>query len=302
MRKWLVNNTSVYFVSSPGLLEHDFLKKTAREKRWSARVSRLECTRSPRPVDRGRPQCPVSYPDNNSASHLLYGHISQFIEFIFRSLDQKNLINAQCRSMCNGGCAHYVMVSKFQWKPFWLATHSPWANLKKASGSWLLFQIERAKVWSPGWVENDKRKGFGGVVENCGVQTLSKNRFFWSVRQGRRSSLRLTPFVSISLWFTADSFVISAADVGTWPRWPSLLVKHWSVRVVARKCSGRSWVAEGHFGVLKCACGSHEEFLVLLIKGGQPFFVFWLFSLKPSFVFWLFAQMGIVFQCCLAVP
>ena len=52
MRKWLVNNTSVYFFSSPGLLEHDFVKKTAREKRWSARVSRLKCTRSPRPVDR----------------------------------------------------------------------------------------------------------------------------------------------------------------------------------------------------------------------------------------------------------
>ena len=60
---------SVYFFSSPGLLEHDFMKKTAREKIWSARVSRLECrsTRSLRPADRGRPQCPVSY----SASHLL---------------------------------------------------------------------------------------------------------------------------------------------------------------------------------------------------------------------------------------
>ena len=40
-----------------------------------------------------------------------------------------------------------------------------------------------------------------------------------------------------------------AADVGTWPWWPSLLVKHWSVRVVARKCSGRSRVAEGHFNL-----------------------------------------------------
>ena len=30
----------------------------------------MKCTRSPRPVDRGRPQCPVSYPDNNSASRL----------------------------------------------------------------------------------------------------------------------------------------------------------------------------------------------------------------------------------------
>ena len=27
------------------------------------------------------------------------------------------------QSSCpNGACAHYVMVSKFQWKPFWLAT------------------------------------------------------------------------------------------------------------------------------------------------------------------------------------
>ena len=25
-------------------------------------------------------------------------------------------------SLSNGACAHYVMVSKFQWKPFWLAT------------------------------------------------------------------------------------------------------------------------------------------------------------------------------------
>ena len=65
------------FFSSPGLLEHDFMKKTAREKRWSARVSRLECTRSPWPVKRGRPQCPVSYPDNHSASHLLKNSLRQ---------------------------------------------------------------------------------------------------------------------------------------------------------------------------------------------------------------------------------
>ena len=32
MRKWLFNNTSVHFFCSPGLLEHDFMKKTAREK------------------------------------------------------------------------------------------------------------------------------------------------------------------------------------------------------------------------------------------------------------------------------
>ena len=70
MRKWLVNNTSVYFFSSPGLLEHDFMKKTAREKRWSARVFRLECTRSQRPVDRGRPQCPVSSPSRTQTTIL----------------------------------------------------------------------------------------------------------------------------------------------------------------------------------------------------------------------------------------
>ena len=26
------------------------------------------------------------------------------------------------REFLDGACAHYVMVSKFQWKPFWLAT------------------------------------------------------------------------------------------------------------------------------------------------------------------------------------
>ena len=46
---------SVYFFSSPGLLEHDFMKKTAGEKRRSAPVSRLECTRSPQPVGRNAP-------------------------------------------------------------------------------------------------------------------------------------------------------------------------------------------------------------------------------------------------------
>ena len=123
---------------------------------------------------------------------------------------------------------------------------SPWTNLKKSSGSWLLFQIERAKVWSPRWVENDKRKRFGGVVENCEVQTLSKTGFSYQFvmavgeacgwHRGCRSHCDLP---RTSLWF--------AADVGARPRWPSLLVKHWSVRVVARKYSGRSRVAEGHF-------------------------------------------------------
>ena len=28
----------------------------------------------------------------------------------------------------NGACAHYVMVSKFQWKPFWLATQRDLQN------------------------------------------------------------------------------------------------------------------------------------------------------------------------------
>ena len=39
----------------------------------------MKCTRSPRPVDRGRPQCPVSYPDNNSASRLLADLKAMFI-------------------------------------------------------------------------------------------------------------------------------------------------------------------------------------------------------------------------------
>ena len=139
-------------------------------------------------------------------------------------------------------CVPHVMSTIAVIGPIW----------KKASASWLLFQIKRAKVWSSRWVENDKRKGFGGVVENCGLQ----NRFFLSVCQGRRRGMRWTLWVSISLWF--------AADVGARPRWPSLLVTHWSVRVVARKYSGRPRVAEGHFGEFKCAYGSRDEFLALL--------------------------------------
>ena len=77
---------------------------------------------------------------------------------------------------------------------------SPWAYLKKASGSWLLFQIEQAKVWSPRWVENDKRKRFGGVVENFEVKTLCKNRFFLSVRQGRRRGMWLHDTVGVDLF------------------------------------------------------------------------------------------------------
>ena len=34
----------------------------------------------------------------------------------------------QCLKGFDGACAHYVMVSKFQWKPFWLATQRDWQN------------------------------------------------------------------------------------------------------------------------------------------------------------------------------
>ena len=77
------------------------------------------------------------------------------------------------------------------------------------------FKSSGPRFWSPRWVENDKRKRFGGVVENCEVQTLSKNRFFLSVRHGRRRGMRLTPWVSISLRFTADVFVICRRCRGT---------------------------------------------------------------------------------------
>ena len=60
------------------------------ERKDKVHESRLECTRSPRPVDRGRPQCPVSYPDNNSASHLLnlYGlRTDELFELLHLILD-----------------------------------------------------------------------------------------------------------------------------------------------------------------------------------------------------------------------
>ena len=43
----------------------------------------------------------------------------------------------------------------------------PWAYLKKASGSWLLFQIERA--WSPRWVENDTSWRRSGELRSSNV-------------------------------------------------------------------------------------------------------------------------------------
>ena len=68
----------------------------------------------------------------------------------------------------------------------------PWAYLKKASGSWLLFQIERA--WSPRWVENDT------FWRGSGELRLWKNRFFLSVRQGRRRGMRLHDTVGVDLF------------------------------------------------------------------------------------------------------
>ena len=134
---------------------------------------------------------------------------------------------------------------------------------KKASGSWLLFQIERAKVWSPRWVENDKRKGFGGVVENCGVQTLSKNRFFLSVRQGRRRGMRLTPSVSISLWFTAELLCDLPPMSGHGLDGRAC---KWNIEVFTLLQGNildvPEWLKD--FGELKFAYGSHDEFLVLL--------------------------------------
>ena len=69
MRKWLVNNTSVYFFSSPGLLEHDFLKKTAREKKMKCTSFPFGMYTEPTAGPRSAAMF-VSYPDNNSASHL----------------------------------------------------------------------------------------------------------------------------------------------------------------------------------------------------------------------------------------
>ena len=35
---------------------------------------------------------------------------------------QSKCLQVRLQSEYNGGCAHYVMVSKIQWKPFWLAS------------------------------------------------------------------------------------------------------------------------------------------------------------------------------------
>ena len=45
---------------------------------------------------------------------------SSLIALKLRCSDARS--RGQPRHRANGACAHYVMVSKFQWKPFWLAT------------------------------------------------------------------------------------------------------------------------------------------------------------------------------------
>ena len=140
MRKWLVNNTSVYFFSSSDLLEHDFMKKTAREKRWSARVSRLECTRSPRPVDRRRPQCPVSYPDNNSASHLFFPSLTS----------PKYVMIIELCDVCSNKC--FPLKAKFQSKSQASGKASAWAiKLKMAKNKNRRSTIKAGLLFDRAW-------------------------------------------------------------------------------------------------------------------------------------------------------
>ena len=39
-----------------------------------------------------------------------------------KKLPDHSWIKLYVNMQVNGACAHYVMVSKYQWKPFWLAT------------------------------------------------------------------------------------------------------------------------------------------------------------------------------------
>ena len=51
-------------------------------------------------------------------------------------------------SLLNGACAHYVMVSRFQWKPFWLATQrdpqNDWTATQKSCELW---RIRAGSIW-----------------------------------------------------------------------------------------------------------------------------------------------------------
>ena len=62
---------------------------------------------------------------------LLYPNILLVLELVSSQDVQSRSLQMQLkpggvkflkRSQRDGACAHYVMVSKFQWKPFWLAT------------------------------------------------------------------------------------------------------------------------------------------------------------------------------------
>ena len=55
-----------------------------------------------------------------------FSFILLFPHFAFPSLSSFPVSKVLCQKTshppCNGGHAHYVMASKIQWKPFWLAT------------------------------------------------------------------------------------------------------------------------------------------------------------------------------------
>ena len=77
-----------------------------------------------------------------------------FKEFVFVSNAYQNngnrfQVSCNCWARVqndNGACAHYVMVSKFQWKPFWLATQRDAQNDCTASQNRVNFDV---LAWAP---------------------------------------------------------------------------------------------------------------------------------------------------------
>ena len=65
--------------------------------------------------------------------------------------------------MINGACAHYVMVFKFQWKPFWLATQrdsqNDWTTTQNRVNSDIFAQGPLLEVCTSSWFDFTELEG-----------------------------------------------------------------------------------------------------------------------------------------------
>ena len=104
----------------------------------------------------------------------------------------QNLLGAPTKSaLVNGACAHYVMVSKFQWKPFWLATQrdpqSDWTATQNGVNYDVFAQAPSA---GDGWVNGSAPKGHLGKTV-FGLTGKVDGKRFWEERNSNKNVSRV---------------------------------------------------------------------------------------------------------------